>query len=50
MFVIFLVIHNCHMVYTPGDTSEEYNVLFIKFLNLCHYMCYDVSAVGVNTV
>lgn len=42
MFVIFLVIHNSHIVSTPGVISEEYNVLFMKFLNLYHCMCYDV--------
>lgn len=43
MFVIFLVIHSCHIVSTPGDMSEEYNVLCMKFFNLYHCMCYDVS-------
>lgn len=43
MFVIFHVVQNCHIVSTAGDMSEEYNVLFIKFLNLYYDMCYDVS-------
>lgn len=44
MFVIFLVSHSCHIVCTEDDISEEYNVLFTKFLNLYHTMCYDVGA------